>query len=119
MIEPALTAEEWRGGWARTSAPHGEDWAYLNPYSRSMSEGIDGWVSIGGENGCGDSVGVNVPREDRHALAALCLHGQPFGFTWEMLRAIQLKTVRDGTPEAFLVAAACERIAALLPPREG
>jgi hypothetical protein len=51
----------------------------------------------------------------QHALAAACLHGQPFGFTWDdvdLLReASTLAQWRAFTPIA-------DRIAALLPPRE-
>jgi len=30
-----------------------------------------------------------VPEDERHALAALCLHGQLFGFTWEDVRRLR------------------------------
>lgn len=51
-----------------------------------------------------------------HGRAAYYLHNQPFGFTRDMLRAIQRMQVRDGSPDAHLIAAACARIEALLPP---
>ena len=72
-IKPALTAEEWaRGG--RANAPRPGDWAFINGAgSVTIQTAEGGPVFVDGE---------------RHALAALCLHGQPFGFTWEMWRAV-------------------------------
>ena len=60
--------------------------------------------------------------EERHALAALALHGQPFGFTWDDvddLREIApgFHHRGDGQVERALLDLA-DRIAALLPPRE-
>lgn len=68
---------------------------------------------------------------DRHATAAVCLHGQPFGFTWEdvdLLRgAADYWRPQDGDAREWDGFAArqqamrdlADRIAALLPPREG
>lgn len=82
---------------------------------------------------------------DRHALAALCLYGQPFGFTQEDVRSLEMlaKRAEDGAKltaqhakdarthknaEAYVFASAmhsveakwfrslASRIAALLPP---
>lgn len=60
-----------------------------------------------------------------HALAALCLHGQPFGFTREdvkVLREIH-RYVRDGIEpcdqyDDSRILAIASRIEALLPPEE-
>lgn len=58
-----------------------------------------------------------------HAVAAWCLFCQPFGFTWEMVDALRLcafDTEASRTDEAWeLAEAAVERVASLLPPREG
>lgn len=62
-----------------------------------------------------------------HAAAAIYLHGQPFGFTWEMHDALRFCAARtrahdgpSGTDGnyAALCDEAADRIAALLPPRE-
>ena len=93
-IKPALTAEEWKaGGW------------YVKPEYHIWTE-------------CSGDCGV----EDRHAMAATCLHGQPFGFTREdviALRAMQdrinFEALDRGIPSVKDLA---DRIEALLPPEE-
>ena len=95
-IEPALTPEEWE------------------PYTRHLTEPavLD--------------ADLILYEDGPHALAALMLHGQPFGFTWEdvdNLHSIAIKDVPfvgdDGelhtNPELTNLA---DRIASLLPPRE-
>lgn len=59
----------------------------------------------------------------RHALAALALVGQPFGFTWDdvdALHRVVQSSVGDWTPNNSELRALdiADRIAALLPPRE-
>lgn len=72
------------------------------------------------------------PGGEMHALAALALHGQPFGFTWEDVDAIYrimgaaedpsrwygATTVEDRAAVEHAASRAAARIAALLPPRE-
>ena len=72
-----------------------------------------------------------VSAANRHALAALCLHGQEFGFTREDVEAIR-ECARvyasmhgergDGLmrrhPTADLATSAASRIEALLPPSD-
>lgn len=50
-----------------------------------------------------------------HETAAICLHGQPFGFTWEDVDLLRRSATppHDSDPLDGLAA----RIAALLPPR--
>lgn len=60
------------------------------------------------------------PDDTHHALAALCLHGQPFGFTWDdvdLIRSMDelISEDRGGPLEASDLA---DRLAALLPPRD-
>ena len=61
--------------------------------------------------------------ETLYALAALCLHSQPFGFTWEDVDFLQYNAARarsrhgDLIAEAFDFDGLADRIAALLPPR--
>jgi hypothetical protein len=66
---------------------------------------------------------------NRHALAALALHGQPFGFTWDDVDAIE-RVVAGGELQGSLSPLSAvarqndrlrwliDRIAALLPPKE-
>lgn len=101
---PALTAAEWAKG---------------------LREVIDGYVDecLGvidvrlGEYGPPPSKG-----EQARALAALLLHGQPFGFTWDdvdLLRSVAEDYVGEPAQEtAPPLSNLADRIAALLPPRE-
>lgn len=66
-------------------------------------------------------------RERRHAVGALALHGQPFGFTWADVDAIrrEVSLIRSETsprmqddPATARQSTIADRIAALLPPRE-
>lgn len=73
-------------------------------------------------------------RKMRHGLAALALYGQPFGFTWEDVRQLRdvAETIagewglggrwEDQGDDADIFAewkSLIDRIAALLPPKEG
>lgn len=110
-VKPALTAEEW---------------ADFESYGVELSEGSDGVlvqsVSSRGRLDIEPAEGTiaTVDNEDgsRHALAALCLHGQPFGFTREdveLLRAVADAIQYDPTEDRVLRSLA-KRIEALLPP---
>lgn len=95
-IRPALTPEEW---------------------ARQVSTGPDGSVEIVVDFGglVGPHRVVDDPKA-RHALAALSLHGQPFGFTREdvaMLRSLASDAGLQAEPVILHLAA---RIEALLPP---
>lgn len=114
VIRAALTPEEWRDGY----------------HSDGLSVVLRGSMGTPGnrvhvavrDHPLGGALGD--PR-DVHALAALCLHGQPFGFTWEdveFLRAegqacIDGDLISDTTTAAAFTSLA-DRIEALLPPRE-
>ena len=58
----------------------------------------------------------------RHSTAALCLHGQPFGFTWEDVAVLRDIAAPDiGTPlegDARALTSLADRIEALLPPED-
>lgn len=78
-LSPALTPEEWTVLLAAKrfrKVPYGSSLlAAVDPYASGFSfEGTDL---------CADSSGGEYSDETfpRHALAALCLHGQTFGFT--------------------------------------
>lgn len=106
MIEPALTADRW--------ALLDED-----PHCN-----IDIRVAWACDEACLRDAG---PRDERHALAALCLHGQPFGFTWDDVDRLLVAADRDEETVSYMGGGSyrskfrsiAERIAALLPPREG
>ena len=88
MIEPALTPEEWEN--PSDAFGHG----YLDLEFGSVD------VSLG-------MYGPKTQTQERHALAALLLNGQPFGFTWR-----DVDNIEDVAPDL------AARIAALLPPRD-
>ena len=93
-IKPALTPEEWA---------EAADQRALQAVLESASAEVDAW---------------NPPS--RHGLAALTLHGQPFGFTWEDVDRVRSVAEPDSDwyrEDEWLVSLA-DRIAALLPPRE-
>lgn len=108
-IEPALTPDQW---------------------GKLMLD-ADAWVGHDDdpEPGAIFIAGDWKSPEERHAIAALCLHGQPFGVTREdveMLRAAEetAKTALDRFVNAYTAATALPnrladlraRIEALLPP---
>lgn len=102
-IKPALTPEEW--------GPQVNDWARMGrpPLPQMVTEY---WVELAIRDR------VTSPEERNHAMAAMCLYGQPFGFTWEhhdaLLRAADGATFHDRD----LALEAAGRVAALLPPRQ-
>lgn len=112
QIPSALTAEEWA---AKRIV---EDSDGKEPYGYGYAELQDGSF-VAGEPGGGHSAGVFTSR--RRAIAALCLHGQPFGFTQEDVKG--LRNIAEAIaedfepPDPFLLSIA-NRIVALLPPRE-
>lgn len=96
-IKPALTPEEWA------------DKSAVRPW------GIF-------DNVIDEASFRDLGPEGKHAAAALCLHGQPYGFTWEdvVLLMAEVSTLTgyiDEEEDAHWRSLA-DRIAALLPPRE-
>lgn len=105
--EPALTEKEWTQGEASRG------------YETLLTKDDD-YVGVY----CGDERSTLLDSSGRHALAALCLHDQPFGFTREdveLLRdtkcsdVLHLGYAYEEEPEAHLNDLA-DRIEALLPP---
>lgn len=107
-IKPALTAEQWA---EVVAAPRGVVVPMLFP------------------DGSRDIDFADIPSHSRHFLAALCLHGQPFGFTREMVKALEAvlqyaeqyaqedwKYPNKESGDIALARATLDRIAALLPP---
>lgn len=107
-VEAALTEEEWGDEQAGDRSESGvvfiADWAHLS-----------GRVCI---SGGGTFYAVQRP----HAAAALCLHEQAFGFTWDdvdaLRRAAEYEESQWGTRQFEGLGNLADRIAALLPPRE-
>jgi hypothetical protein len=114
-VKPALSAEEWAE--RRVSAGDEAVEAYC-----TLHVGKDGrlYAAAGdGRDYYGKGDGL-VARP--HALAALCLHGQPFGFTREDVRLLRnaADDYRDGENHLWPIGggllALADRIEALLPP---
>lgn len=110
-IEPALTPEEWE------RVPIAPPVSLFPP---GVCDLID--VQMGGVAG-----GEEIKRDlGAHALAALALHGQPFGFTWEdvdVLRRVSHAydlAIGRGVFDEITArhSSVADRIASLLPPRE-
>lgn len=107
-IQAALTPEEW----ARFAANMGRlDIEIL----KNLFDGRP-HITIAFRVRNGDEI-FSFEHGERHALAALCLHGQPFGFTQEdveLLRRSAENELSGGTAERL--SGLADRIAALLPP---
>lgn len=107
IVQPALSAEEWAEG--RTE------------------EGIT-FLDVAGEVGYSRFPGPWLMVERRHAMAATCLHGQPFGFTREDVERLRIFTSTlmskqeapgtGGSSIARGLDSLADRIEALLPPEE-
>lgn len=97
-VQPALTPEEW---------------------ARVRAFGDEAVFSVSGP---GDAEGWGQPALRRqgapgiHALAALCLHGQPFGFTREDARTLRECVEHDKPCDIPRLLHLADRIEALLPP---
>lgn len=83
QIRPALTPEEW--GWKSYEGTP------MSDGQLSASLGSTGAMELGFT----DIYEITTP--ERHALAALCLHGQPFGFTRDDV--VDVRHMADVSPE--------------------
>lgn len=111
-FEPALTGEEWTGA---EPAMRRDGWLIYHSPPRD-GESAGSWLCI---QDPGEPLGTTIRPEHRHAVAALALHGQTFGFTWadvDRIGALCLGIADDDRRAALADTAA--RIAALLSPRE-
>ena len=108
-MEPALTPDEW-GNEIRAIAPDVE--------RESLSIALRAFLYDP------PSVDARTRTEQRHALAAIALHEQPFGFTWKDVDGLRylaagIDRQHPGGMNALgIVSDLADRIAALLPPRE-
>ena len=111
-IKPALTAEEW----ANFKNVVRDDGAFTLVFSCDPPHFID----VANETGGILQYTIRVPQEHLSALAALCLHGQPYGFTRGdvgRLRQVADAIAYDPDEDRDLRDLA-DRIEALLPPKE-
>ena len=119
-IKPALTAEEWATPVNKYGQRHFFDWSD----GTTATWMADGSLFVNSNGAVYDSEAQEV-RESRHAVAALCLYGQPFGFTREdvalVLDCIGMEFDRATVTEARDLTQRlnhlANRIAALLPPK--
>ena len=108
QMKPALTAEEWR---RQRGGPYH---AFLVNFGR-CSCGVPRVVNL---------YDPSVEPKQSHKLAALALHGQPFGFTREDVDWLRGQIDSDTNPETAPVefnafaASLAARIEALLPPED-
>jgi hypothetical protein len=107
-MKPALSAEEWAL----------KDVDLEDPVKgATLSAYVDGrFVYVGRY----DMEQVTRP----HTLAALCLHGQAFGFWPELPRTLRiaaekLRVLTDSPDDWVNLEEAADRIEALLPPKDG
>ena len=91
---PALTAAQWRE-WIR-----GRDFEPMLVYERDGTLIVDDRFAAPG----------------RHALAALCLYGQSFGFSQEDVRMLRMYSAMFDGERHGQFASLATRIANLLPP---
>lgn len=143
-ITPALTPDEWAEQLQQSRDPdisegagemvfeldkgHGEFWLGPSPIWPEYDSSYDDpslpepepayvpAVCISGDN----PTWIRA-EEDRHRVAALCLHGQPFGFTWDDVEMIRwaADVIQDegiNLQRAMDLRFTADRIAALLPP---
>lgn len=94
-VKPALTPDEW---------------------ANELSEA--GTLLAARLEWAGDEAGIDDGLS-RHALAALCLHGQTFGFTRADTEALESMMRYDATPdEVARCRSLASRLSALLPPEK-
>lgn len=116
QVKPALTPEEW--GPNPTINPVFRGWASAED---SGSFALHGRVLrvTASDKRTGRAITLNV-TDERHALAALALHGQPFGFTREdvgrIRNAADFYRMQGYTNQPYDLFALAARIEALLPP---
>ena len=128
MIQPALSAEEWNAKHCVRRSKGADDEGVFPDGSKTDRHWTImrscGQVFVGAEDEGEQSMMGIVPTAD-HALAALCLHGQPFGFTREDAAAARV-TARflsmapgmqgEANDDIERLRSMAQRIEALLPP---
>lgn len=111
-IKPALTPQQWADLNGSCYFVGSSEFVYEDG---ELEDGIS--ISAA-------TVHVDLPKDDRHGIAALCLHGQPFGFTREDVRRLReypdlygglQRTCVEAEWQQFVDSLA-DRTEALLPP---
>lgn len=124
-IPAALTPEQWQDVDYRQSASAIDAWAKGKPERRERDDATEYVAQMGiTYDDCVTLMSrahdrVTVPPPARHALAALAMHGQPFGITTEDVRALRRAAddVAERTPDdAARLRDLAARFASLLPP---
>jgi hypothetical protein len=112
-IKPALAPEQFKNGY-QNGALSVEPWT--DNSGRLSIYILDAIPDPDGEGATSDAP-VEVSAADRHALAALALYQQTFGFTREDVEALR-KIVRENEPRdiADSLRSLADRVEALLPP---
>jgi len=108
MIKNALTAEEWKPG------KHGQI-----TWKRWTGSQVEKY-KMGHMDITNDGYALNA--KDQHAVAAICLHDQPFGFSWEDVEILRKIPFNEAGCERFVgyggpYRRLADRIQALLPPK--
>lgn len=111
MIEPALTAEQWKNGWVYAQdEPGASSGEHVHRHANDPSSVC---VASLMSHACVSDPGC------KHALAALCLDGEPFGFTREdlsLLRTALAVWPNLGSHTEAELTSLIKRIEALVPP---
>lgn len=122
-IRPALTPEQWKdlNGPMFFYGASRDDGCSFVYFDGEAPDGLS--ISLAAKKGTPEQerFPIELPHEDRHALAALALYGQPFGFTQgdvAMLFGIAHHFQAFPGDRAYTdrIAGLAKRIAALLPP---
>ncbi|HEX6533456.1 MAG TPA: hypothetical protein VF041_02595 [Gemmatimonadaceae bacterium] len=134
-LSPALTPEQWRDRDYRQQAAEIDSWAKRTA-DREATDDATEYVAKLGLTAGGDCVivmsrahdKVLVPPPARHALAALALHEQPYGFTstdlaglrraaeWAASSARAAGESGAAREAAAVIQRVAARVGALLPP---
>lgn len=115
MIKPALTAEEWAKRHVVWEVDDSDGWAHIEDVSMSETDSLV-YVGVFDDKGLA-TAGTYV---DRYKCAALCLHGQPYGFKREHVEMLRGVSCLDAPFRACHTELndLADRIAALLPPED-
>src|SRR5918911_1704262 len=103
-VPAALTPDEWRELDSRQAARALDAWREQKPERRPADDPTQYVAQMGiTYDGCVTLMSraherVEVPPPARHALAALALHAQPFGFTRDDVSALRRVVEESGAP---------------------
>ncbi len=123
-IPPALTAELFSGdGIDIPTDRDAKEWTRVAPSSEPGKVYVEEfWAEDFDKGITGGCASIHVHQRARHALAALCLYGQPFGFDATDLRLLNAVAggiadmVGDTHPEVEALRVVAAKVRALLPP---